>query len=103
MPMIKWKVLRKRHAHNQKKRQCISYLNKKYEIANFKRENSLNKRTDILVPADRETNIKLEIATQTSDVINHLPVHLLDFVMSYYVIYLAEDWEHKAKKTLSSK
>ena len=55
--MIKWKVLRKRHARNQKKRQCISYLNKKYETANFKREHSLNKRTDILVPADREKNI----------------------------------------------
>ena len=70
IPMIKWKVLRKRHAHNQKKRQCISYLNKKYIIANFKRENSLNKRTDILVPADRETNINLKTATQKSDVIN---------------------------------
>ena len=64
IPMIKWKVLRKRHAHNQKKRQCISYLNKKYIIDNFKRENLLNKRTD------RETNINLKTATQKFDVIN---------------------------------
>ena len=48
IPRIKWKVLRKCHAYNQKKRQCILSLNEKYEIACYKRDNLLNKRTEIL-------------------------------------------------------
>ena len=47
-PRIKWKVLKKCHAYNQKKRQCILCLNEKYEIACYKGENLLNKRTEIL-------------------------------------------------------
>ena len=48
IPRIKWKVLRKCHAYNQKKRQCILCLNEKYEIACYKGDNLLNKRTEIL-------------------------------------------------------
>ena len=48
IPSIKWKVLKKYQAYNQKKRQCILYLNEKYEIVCYKRDNLLNKRTEIL-------------------------------------------------------
>ena len=41
------KALRKCHAYNQKKRQCILCLNEKYEIACYKGDNLLNKRTEI--------------------------------------------------------
>ena len=39
IPRIKWKVLKKCHAKNQKKRNCILCLNEKYEIACYKRGN----------------------------------------------------------------
>ena len=48
MPIIKWKVLRKYHAYNQKIRQCMLWLNEKYEIASYKGDNLLSKRTEIL-------------------------------------------------------
>ena len=63
-PRIKWKVLKKFHAYNQKKRQCILCLNEKYEIACYKGDNLLNKRTEILGTLDTGTNINLKIATQ---------------------------------------
>ena len=63
-PRIKWKVLKKFHAYNQKKRKCILCLNEKYEIACYKGDNLLNKRTEILGTLDTETNINLKIATQ---------------------------------------
>ena len=70
IPIIKWKVLRKCHACNQKKRQCILSLNEKYETVNSSGDNLLNKRIEILVPVDTKTNINLKIATQKTDVIN---------------------------------
>ena len=45
---IKWKILRKCHTYNQKKRQCILCLNEKYEIACYKVNNLLNERSEIL-------------------------------------------------------
>ena len=44
---IKWRVLRKCKAYNQKKRRCILCLNEKYEITCYKGDNLLNKRTEI--------------------------------------------------------
>ena len=66
--MIKWKVLRKCHAYNQKKRQCILCLNEKYEIGCYKGDNLLSKRTEILDTC-RHTNFNLKIVTQKTDVI----------------------------------
>ena len=45
--MIKWKVVRKYHAYNQK-RECILCLNENYKIDSYKGHNLLNKRTEIL-------------------------------------------------------
>ena len=60
IPRIKWKVLRKCHAYNQKKRQCILCLNEKYEIACYKGDNLLNKRTEILGTCRRRNKYKLK-------------------------------------------
>ena len=67
IPRIKWKVLRKCHAYNQEKRQCILCLNEKYENACYKRDNLLNKRTEILGTCIHRNQYKL--ATQKTDVI----------------------------------
>ena len=63
IPRIKWKVLRKCHAHNQTKKQCMLRLNEKHEIACYKGDNLLNKRTEILA-----TCRHLKIVTQKTDV-----------------------------------
>ena len=60
MPIIKWKVLRKCLAYNQKKRQCILCLNEKYEIACYKGENLFNKRTGILGTCRHRNKSKLK-------------------------------------------
>ena len=59
-PRIKWKVLKKCHAYNQKKRQCILCLNEKYEIACYKGDNLLNKRTEILGTCRHRNKYKLK-------------------------------------------
>ena len=62
--IIKWKVLKNCHPYSQKKRYCILCRNEKYEIANNKGDNLLDKRTEILgICRDRI------IATQKSKVI----------------------------------
>ena len=50
IPRRKWKVLRKCHVHNQKKRQCILCLNKKCEIAFYKKDSLLNKSPLLISP-----------------------------------------------------
>ena len=57
---IKWKVLRKCQVHNQKKRQCILWLNEKYEIACYKEDNLLNKRAEILGTSRHRNKYKLK-------------------------------------------
>ena len=64
IPRIKWKVLRKCHAYNEKERQCILCLNEKQKIACYKGDNLLNKRTEILGTCRHKDNINLKIATQ---------------------------------------
>ena len=60
IPGIKWKVLRKCHAYNQKKRQCILCLNEKHEIACYKGGNLLNKTTEILDTCRHRNKYKLK-------------------------------------------
>ena len=55
IPRIKWEVLRKCHAHNQKKK---LYL--KFEIACYKGDNLLNKRTEILGTSRQGNKYKLK-------------------------------------------
>ena len=56
----KWKVLRKCHAYNHKKRQCILCVNEKYEIACYKGDNLLNKRTEVLGTCRHRNKYKLK-------------------------------------------
>ena len=60
IPIIKWKVLRKCHACNQKKRQCILSLNEKYETVNSSGDNLLNKRIEILGTCRHKNKYKLK-------------------------------------------
>ena len=59
-PRIKWKVLKKCHTYNQKKRQCTLCLNKKYEIACYKGENFLNKITEIFGTCRHRNKYKIK-------------------------------------------
>ena len=60
IPKIKCKLLRKRYAYNQKKRQCILCLNEKCEITFYKGNNLLNKRTEILGTCRHRNKYKLK-------------------------------------------
>ena len=85
---IKWKVLRKCHAYNQKKRQYVLCLNEKYQTACYKGDKSVE-------PVDTEVYMNLKIVTQKTDVIYqsyNVVKNNIDFVIFYYEIYLAEDW-----------
>ena len=57
-PRIRWKVLKKCQAYNQKKKQCILCLNEKYKID--KGDNLLNKRTEILGTCRHRNKYKLK-------------------------------------------
>ena len=57
------------HANNQKKRQCILCLNQKYEIACYKRDNLLNKITEILGTCRHGNKYKLKNCDQKTDAI----------------------------------
>ena len=59
-PRIKWKVLKKCHTYNQKKRHCILCLNGKYEIACSKGDKLLNKKTEFLGTCRHRNKNKLE-------------------------------------------
>ena len=56
--IIKLKVLWKSQAYNQKKRQCILCLNEKHEIASYKGDNLLNKRTEIVGTCRHKNKLK---------------------------------------------
>ena len=60
IPRIKWKVLKKCHAYNQKKRLRILCLNEKYEIACHKADNLLNKRTEIFLTCRHRSKYKIK-------------------------------------------
>ena len=70
IPVIKWKVLRKCHAYNQKKCQCILRLNEKCEIACYNGDNLLNKRTEIPGTYRYKSKYKLKTETRKTDLIN---------------------------------
>ena len=60
IPKIKWKALTKCHVYNEKKRQCILCLNENYEIACYKVDNLLDKRTKILGTCRHRNKHKLK-------------------------------------------
>ena len=80
IPRIKWKVLRKCHAYNQKKRQCILCLNEKYEIACYKGDILLNKRTEILGTCRHRNKYSLKVATQKTNVIFQSHIVITDTI-----------------------
>ena len=47
-PNIVWEILRKHQAYNPKTKRCSRCLNKKLELARYKRRNLLNKRSEII-------------------------------------------------------
>ena len=56
-PKITWKIIRICRFHNPNSKRCLLYLNEKYEIATYKGQNILNKRT----LADTEVSTNLPI------------------------------------------
>ena len=68
--MIKWKALRKFHSYNQKKKQCVLCLNEKCEIACYKGDNLLYKRTEFLGICRYRNKYKLKNCNSKADVIN---------------------------------
>ena len=53
-------MLKKYQAYNQKKRHCVLCLNEKYEIANYKEDNLLNKRTEIVSTCRHKNKFELK-------------------------------------------
>ena len=47
-PKVTWRIIRKRAPFNTTKRKCYLCLNEKLEIASYKRDNLLNKRSDLI-------------------------------------------------------
>ena len=47
-PKVTWRIIRKCTAFNTTKRQCYLYLNEKLEIASYKGDNLLNKRSELI-------------------------------------------------------
>ena len=86
-------VLTKFHTYNQKKRQCIVELNEKYEIVNYKGDNLLKKRTEILVTIGTKTNKKIKklrlkrLPNQSHD-IPIISVHYLTSLYFFFVLYI---------------
>ena len=91
--IIMQNVLTKFHTYNQKKRQGIVDLNEKYEIVNYKGDNLLKKRTEILVTIDTKTNKKIKklrlkrLPNQSHD-IPIISVHYLTSLYFFFVLYI---------------
>ena len=47
-PRITWKIIRICRSYNSNSKRCLLCLNKKYQIATYKGDNSLNKKTEKL-------------------------------------------------------
>ena len=57
-PKITWKIIRICGSYNQNSKRCLLCLNEKYEIATYKGDNLLNKRTEIINTCrHRSTNL----------------------------------------------
>ena len=58
-PKITRKIIRICRSYNPNSKRCLLYLNEKYEIATYKGENLLNKRTDIINTCRHRSKYKL--------------------------------------------
>ena len=58
-PKVTWKVLRKSKAYNPNSKKCSLCSNKKYEIATYKGENILNKRSEVIAKCRHQNKFSL--------------------------------------------
>ena len=58
-PKITLKIIRICHSYNPNSKRCLLCLNEKYEIATYKGDNFLNKRTEIINTCRHRSKYKL--------------------------------------------
>ena len=58
-PKITWKIIRISRSYNLNSKRCILCLNEKYEIATYKGDSLLNKRTEIINTCRHRSKYKL--------------------------------------------
>ena len=58
-PKITWKIIRICRSYNPNSKRCLLCLNEKYEIATYKGDNLLNKRTEIINTCRHRSKYKL--------------------------------------------
>ena len=58
-PKITWKIIRICRSYNPNSKRCLLCLNEKYEIATYKGDNVLNKRTEIINTCRHRSKYKL--------------------------------------------
>ena len=58
-PKITWKIIRICRSYNPNSKRCLLCLNDKYEIASYKGESLLNKRTEIINTCRHRSKYKL--------------------------------------------
>ena len=58
-PKITWKIIRICRSYNPNSKRCLSGLNEKYEIATYKGDKLLNKRTQIINTCRHRSTYKL--------------------------------------------
>ena len=58
-PKITWKIIRICRSYNPNSKRCLLCLNEKYEIATYKGDNLLNKRTEIINTCGHRSKYKL--------------------------------------------
>ena len=58
-PKITWKIIRICRSYNPNSKHCLLCLNEKYEIATYKGDNLLNKRTEIINTYRHRSKYKL--------------------------------------------
>ena len=58
-PKIIWNIIRICRSYNPNSKRCLLCLNEKYEIATYKGDNLLNKRTEIINTCRHRSKYKL--------------------------------------------
>ena len=58
-PKTTWKIIRMCRSYNPNSKRCLLCLNEKYEIATYKGDNLLNKRTEIINTCRHRSKSKL--------------------------------------------
>ena len=58
-PKITWKIIRICRSYNPNSKRCLLCLNEKFEIATYKGDNFLNKRTEIINTCRHRSKYKL--------------------------------------------